>query len=224
MFGGFVFYVGGIVWLTITSIIAGNSQSWLMLVIFRALQGLALASFLPAGVMIIGKTYRPGPRKNLVFGIYGGCAAMGFFVGIFFSGLCSQFLTWRWYFFIGAILSALVAVSSFFSIPYDYSEARRSRVRMDWTGCYISVPGAVLFVFSLADSPHAPRGWHTPYIPVCFALGVALLALLVYIEGWVVKNPLLPGDMFSVKNMTPLVIVLLFVYGNLGVFMLYAPL
>lgn len=224
MWGGYLLYNAGCIWLTVASIIAGVSQSWLMLVIFRALQGLALGALLPSGMMILGSTYRPGPRKNLVFSIYGACAALGFFAGFFVSGICGQFLTWRWYFFIGAILSAIMSVASIFSIPRDYAEKKDLGIRMDWAGLCLSIVGATLFVFAIADSSYAPRGWGTPYIPLFLVLGVACLAIMVYVEGWVVRNPLLPGDIFRVKHMTPLVIALLFLYGSLGVFLLFGVL
>ena len=195
-----------------------------MLIICRALQGLALAAFLPSGMMIMGSTYRPGPRKNLVFSIYGACAALGFFAGFFFSGVCSQFTTWRWYFFVGAILSAITSISSIYSIPRDWAEKRKAGVKMDWPGLCLSIPGATLFVFAIAESSFAPQGWRTPYIPLFLALGVILLGVMAYVEGWVVKNPLLPGDIFRVKYMTPLIIALLFLYGSLGIFLLYAVL
>ena len=224
MYGGYIVYNAGAIWLTISSILAGVSQSWLMLIICRALQGLALAAFLPSGMMILGSTYRPGPRKNMVFSIYGACAALGFFAGFFFSGLCSEFTTWRWYFFVGAILSDITAISSILSIPRDYTEKKESRPKMDWAGCCLSIPGVTLFVFAIAESSYAPQGWRTPYIPLFLALGVILLAVMAYVEGWVVQNPLLPGDIFGVKYMTPLVIALLLLYGSLGVFLLYGVL
>ncbi|KAJ5033841.1 hypothetical protein NUH16_005258 [Penicillium rubens] len=149
--------------------------------------------------MVLGSTYRPGPRKNIVFSIYGACAALGFFVGIFFSGVAGEYLTWRWYFFIGAILSAITSVLSLFSIPRDYSEKRQLGVRMDWPGACLSVPAAVFIVFAIADSSYAPQGWKTPYIPLFLVLGLILLGIMVYVEGWVVKNPLLPGDVFRVN-------------------------
>jgi MFS family permease len=156
MFGGFFLYIAGAAWLTISSILAGVSWTWVMLHICRALQGLALAAFLPSGMMVLGSIYRPGLRKNLVFGTYGARAALGFFVGIFFSGLCSQYLSWRWYFFFGAILSPIAAISSYFSIPHDYAERKKLGVQMDWAGCCLSIPGIVLLVFAIADSSYAP--------------------------------------------------------------------
>jgi MFS family permease len=80
MKGGYPVYVAGLVWLTIWCLIAGFSINDVMLNFCRALQGLGPAAFLPSSVMILGSTYRPGPRKNLVFSIYGACAPMGFFV------------------------------------------------------------------------------------------------------------------------------------------------
>jgi MFS family permease len=144
MYGGFVLYIGGMAWITIISLIAGFSQNWMMLFILRALQGLGLASSLPASIMILGRAYRPGPRKNLVFSIYGACAVMGFFFGIFFSGICGEFLAWSWYFFFGAIFSAVTLVSGWFSIPSDWAEKQKMKVKMDWIGSTLLVPGLVL--------------------------------------------------------------------------------
>lgn len=195
-----------------------------MLIICRALQGLALGALLPSGMMILGSTYRPGPRKNLVFSIYGACAALGFFAGFFISGICGQFLTWRWYFYIGAIVSAIMAASSIFSIPRDYYEKKKLGIRMDWPGLAFSITGTTLLVFAIANSSYAPQGWKTPYIIVFFVLGIILLGAMAYVEGWVVQNPLLPGDIFHVKHMAALVIALLLLYGSLGIFLLYGVL
>lgn len=94
MFGGYPVYVAGLLWLTLWSLIAGFSTNEIMLNFCRALQGLGPAAYLPASVMILGRTYRPGPRKNLVFSIYGACAPLGFFAGIFFAGVTAEYTTW----------------------------------------------------------------------------------------------------------------------------------
>ncbi|KAJ5318708.1 hypothetical protein N7476_005128 [Penicillium atrosanguineum] len=224
MYGGYVIYNAGAIWLIISSILCGVSQTWLMLVVCRALQGLALGALLPSGMMILGSAYRPGPRKNLVFSIYGACATLGFFAGFFVAGICGQYLTWRWYFFIGTILSVMMASSSLFYIPRDYAEKRELGIRMDWCGFCLSISGATLFVFAIADSSYAPQGWRTPYILVLFTIGVILLGVMTYLEVWVVKNPLLPGDIFRVKFMTPLILALFCLYGSLGIFLLYGVL
>ncbi|KAF2428674.1 putative MFS multidrug transporter [Tothia fuscella] len=222
MYGGFPVYVLGMAWLSVWSLIAGFSQNELMMDICRAIQGLGPSAYLPSSLMLLGSVYRPGPRMNIVFSIYGAAAPFGFYVGIFFAGLTAEFTTWRWYFFIGSILAAITAVISYFTIPSDTSERRGLGVKMDWTGAFLISAGLILVVFAITDSSHAPNGWATSYIIATLVIGVVLLAIAVYVEGWVAAMPLLPFDLFEVKYMKPLVIALLFTYGSLGVFLLYS--
>src|SRR5450432_635709 len=104
MHGGYITYHSGLIWLFIWSLIGGFSQNELMLNISRVFQGLGTAALLPSGIMLLGNVYRPGPRKNLVFSIYGACAPLGLFLGILIAGLAGQLITWGWYFWIAAVL------------------------------------------------------------------------------------------------------------------------
>lgn len=224
MFGGYLVYVCGFLWTTIWSLICGFSQNMFMLIFCRALQGIGLAAFLPSGVMLLATVYRPGPRKNLVFSLYGACAVIGFFGGIFFAGICGEYLKWHWYFYVDAILCAVTTVSAYFSVPSDYAEKRKQGAKMDWIGACLIVVGLVLFVFAITDSSHAPQRWKTPYVYVCLIIGAIVLCVAIYVEGWVASYPLLPGDLFSVKYLKPVIIVLAIVYGGLGVYLLYSTL
>lgn len=222
MWGGYPVYIWGLCWLTVWSIICGFSINPMMLNFCRALQGLGAAAFLPTGVMIIGSVYRPGPRKNIVFALYGTFAVVGFFIGIFCAGIVGQFIRWSWYFWIGAFLAAITIVTSIFSIPNDRQERQLNGIKMDWLGALTIIPGLVLIVFSITQSAHAELRWRTPYIPTLFVLGCLLLFLAAYIEGWVAESPLLPADLFKVPHMTPLLIALLLLYGTVGIVLLYA--
>ncbi|KAH7092304.1 major facilitator superfamily domain-containing protein [Paraphoma chrysanthemicola] len=224
MFGGYIVFCSGLVWFLIWSIIAGFSQNYVMLIVCRALQGFGPAAFLPSGIMLLGSIYRPGPRKNLVFSLYGAFAPVGFFTGIFFAGVAAQFITWGWFFWIGSIILALVGVVSYFCVPNRQQDRDQSGkgVKMDWLGTATVVPGLVLIIFALTDGSHASQGWATPYIPVTFVIGWLFIAAFIYIEGWVAEQPLLPGDMFNVKGMKPLAVALFFQYGTFGIFLFYA--
>ena len=217
-------YVAGFAWLSIWSLVAGFSVNDVMLNFCRALQGLGPAAFLPSSIMILGSIYRPGPRKNLVFSIYGACAPMGFFIGIFFAGVTAEFTRWGWYFWIGAVLATITAITAYLCIPSDVLEKRNSpdRPSMDWPGSVLIVSGLILFTFAIIDSSHAPRQRKTPYIYILFIIGSLLLLAAVYVEARVAKQPLLPASLFKVPSMPALVVALFFTYGSLGVFLLYA--
>lgn len=222
MYGGHAVYVGGLAWLLVWCLVGGFSTNPAMMIVTRAVAGLGPAAFLPASIMLLGKTYRPGPRKNLVFSLYGACAPLGFFFGIIMGGVTAQCLTWRWYFFLGAIVLAVVVATSVFFVPSDWNEDRPADVKMDYLGVATTVPGLVLLVFAITDGAHAPDGWKTPYIIVTFILGAIFIGAAVYVEGWVSSQPLLPFDMFKPKYMVRMVIALFLCYGAFGIFLLYA--
>jgi MFS family permease len=222
IYGGFPVYIAGCIWYCIWSLIAGFSTNELMLDFCRALQGLGPAAYLPASLTLLGSMYRPGPRKNLVFSIYGAMAALGFYVGIFFAGLTGQYIGWRWYFWIGSILVFVTTVIAYFTIPNDRAEHKGNGVKMDWLGSITTAAGLILVVFAITDSSHALRGWASPYIIVTFVLGVLFLGVAFYVEGWVAEQPLLPFDVFKIKYVRPFILGLLFAYGTLGVYLLYA--
>lgn len=233
MFGGRVVFASGLAWLLVWSVIAGFSVTPLMIDFCRALQGLGAAAFLPAGVMLLGSSYRPGPRKNVVFAIYGTSAVLGFFGGIFAAGVVGQFLRWGFYFWIGAVLAAVTLATSLLSFPHPRSWKRVAEttettsgevVKMDYGGAFTIVSGLVLVVFAITQSAHAPSGWRTPYIPVCLALGILSLLAAAYIETRVASQPLLPASIFTIPCMTPLLLALFLLYGTWGIFSVYGTL
>ena len=221
IYGGYPVFLFGLVWFTLWSLIGGFSHNYLMLNFCRALQGLGPAAFLPAGVSLLGSIYRPGPRKNIVFSLYGACSPIGFFSGIFFAGLSGEYLPWGWYFWIGSILLFFISWIAFLTVPSDRHERQSYEIRMDWLGFFTIVPGLMLVVFAITDSSHASHGWATPHIYVTFLLGSIFLSGAVYVEGWIAKMPLLPFDLFQVKQMKPLVVALFFAYGVFGMYLFY---
>lgn len=224
MFGAYLVFNVGIVWFLIWSIIGGFSQNYIMLIMCRALQGFGPAAFLPSGIMLLGSIYRPGPRKNLIFSLYGAFAPFGFFAGIFFAGVTTQYLTWGWFFWFSSMILASVAVAAYLCIPNNRAEAHKQAkgVSMDWWGAMTVIPALVLIVFALTDGSHASQGWATPYVPVTFIIGWLFLGAFVYIEAKVAAQPLLPGDIFNVKGMKALAVALFLQYGSFGIFIFYA--
>jgi MFS family permease len=220
--GGYYVFVGALIWYTIWSLIAGFSQNYPMLIVCRAMQGFGPAAYLPSGVMLLGRIYRPGPRKNLIFFLYGAFSPIGFFTGIFFAGLSGQYLPWNWFFYLGTILLFIVTGVAILTIPSDRAQRHSTQVKMDWLGAALIVPGLSLVVFALTDSSHAPAHWDTPYICITFVLGSLCLSAAFYVEGWVAEMPLLPFEIFKIKHMKPLALSLFFSYGVFGLYLFYA--
>ncbi|PSS05330.1 major facilitator superfamily domain-containing protein [Coniella lustricola] len=220
IFGGYVVFTGGMAWYCVWTLACGFSADYKMLIACRALQGLGAAAYMPATVMNLGKTYRPGPRKNLVFGLYGACAPLGFYFGILIAGISNDLLSWRWYFWIAAIAMFVICIGGLLSIPKDVPA--KITGNMDYWGVLTIVPPLVLIVYGITDGAYAPDGWRTGYIIASLVVGVLLLGVATYVEGWVSTEPLLPGSMFKPRHMKTLVVALMFAYGTWGVFMYYS--
>lgn len=220
VWGSYRVFVCGLFWFAIWSLISGFSHNYIMLISCRALQGLGPAAFLPSGVMLLGSTYRPGPRKNLVFSLYGALSPVGFFAGIFFGGLSGEYLSWKWYFWMGAIALFIVSPLALLAAPSESGKVKD--VTMDWYGVGTIVPGLLLVVFAFTDSSHTEHGWAAPQIYVTFVIGMIFLAAAVYTQGWVSKDPLLPFELFKVKTMTALIISCFFSFGVFGIYLLYS--
>ncbi|KAJ2895146.1 MFS general substrate transporter [Zalerion maritima] len=222
IYGGYLIYNAGFVFLTVFSVACGFSPNYWCLIAFRGLQGLGAAAILPGGIMLIGKIYRPGLRKNIVFGVYGSTAVLGLFLGIMMGGMSGEFLSWRAYFWIGAGVCVISSIFSLVSIPRDYAEARSRKIAMDWLGSFTIVPGLCLIVYAFTDASNASRGWLSPQILVTLILGLFLLAAGVYIEGWVATSPLVPGEVFKVKYMKRMMFCLFVDYGIFGLYLFYS--
>jgi MFS family permease len=221
LYGGRTVFLAGHAWACIWTIVSGFSQNPVMLIVCRAMQGVGVGAFVPAGLALLGQTYRPGPRKNMVFAVWGALACLGFYFGIFMGAICVEFLTWSWFFYIGAILLVVIVIAGWFSIPKNLHDIDPT-IKMDWLGVITIIPGLSLVVFAFTDGGHAPDGWKTPYIYVTLILGVLFLIAGVYTQGWVAKQPLLPPELFKPKYMKRLCVVLFCCYGCYGLFLFYA--
>ncbi|KAI1805615.1 MFS general substrate transporter [Daldinia bambusicola] len=221
MYGGRNVFLGGHVWLLIWSIVCGFSKNPTMLIASRAMQGIGASAFLPAGLALLGQTYRPGPRKNFVFSVYGASACVGFYFGIIIGALTGQLADWTVYFWVGSAFVFAVIVTGFFAIPRNLGHDDPD-IRMDWWGVCTIVPGLALVVFALTDGGNAPDGWRTPYIYVTFVVGALLLCAAVYVQGWVSAQPLLPADMFRPKYMKRISAFIFCGFGVFSIFLFYS--
>ncbi|ROT43773.1 MFS general substrate transporter [Sodiomyces alkalinus F11] len=238
MYGGYAVFNAGLLWFCLWCLVAGFSRNYVMLIACRALQGLAAAAFLPAGIMLLAQTYRPGPRKNVFFALYGASAPLGFFLGILFGGITGEFLDWRWYFWLGCIILAVVCAVALLSVPNDWrpapppggggagtaaaAAAAAAPLTMDWAGFATIVPGLVLVVYAFTDSSQAPNGWASSQTIVPLVLGLCLLAAAFWVERRYAVQPLVPAEIFAPRHMKRLVAALFCGYGTFGVFLLYS--
>ncbi len=100
LFGRRKIFLAGAVVFTLASLADGLSRSGNMLITLRAIQGLSGAFMSPAALSIVLVTYREGHERNVALSVWGAVAAGGAAVGVLLGGIFTQYLGWRWNFFI----------------------------------------------------------------------------------------------------------------------------
>ena len=87
-----------------------------VLIAGRALQGLGAALVSPAALSIVTTTFAEGTERTKALGVWSAIAAGGAAVGLIIGGLLTEYLSWRWVFFVnlpvGSGSAALAALHS----------------------------------------------------------------------------------------------------------------
>jgi len=188
----------GFSWFSLWSMIAGLAvySNHILFNFARVFQGIGPAICLPNGLAILGASYAPGPRKAMVFAIFGATAPGGAVVGSLFAALFSL-AWWPWTFWSFSIALACIAIVGSFVIPDSPRRftARNLSLRerfaeLDILGGVCGVTGLVLINFAWNQS--GVVGWMKPYVYVCLIIGFLFVPAFFYIELYISQSPLIP--------------------------------
>ena len=184
MFGHKKLFVTGFLWFGFWSLIAGLSNyahSEIFFDVCRALQGIGPAMLVPNSLAILGRTYPPGRRKEMIFSIYGATAPNGFIVGAVFGSLLAQLAWWPWEFYIMSIACFVLGTLAILVIPTPPKDDEVTQnMSFDYLGAITGVAGLVLFNVAWNQAPSV--GWRDPSAIVLLILGVLCIVLFFIIE------------------------------------------
>ncbi len=99
-------YVAGLALFAFASFTGGLAQNEAMLIVSRAIQGLGAALLSPAALSILTETFEEGPERNRALGVWGAVAGSGGAVGVLLGGILTQYLSWRWVFWVNVPIAA----------------------------------------------------------------------------------------------------------------------
>lgn len=197
LFGRRKTFLAGITVFTLASLGTGLSQSGTMLIVFRALQGLAGAYMSPAALSIILVTYKEGHERNVALSVWGAVASGGAAVGVLAGGIITQYLSWRWNFFINIPVGIFVVVTALRIL--DKHESTLEHNSLDLPGALTITSGLMLLVYALTKAP--TYGWTSSKSLIFFGLSILLLFAFIANESRA-KHPLMPLKIFKIRNVS----------------------
>jgi EmrB/QacA subfamily drug resistance transporter len=211
LFGGFLLFAGrladlfgrrkmfsvGLALFAVSSLLCGYAWSPLVLVVFRAVQGLGAAIVAPAALSIISTTFPEGRERNFAMGLWTAVAAGGGAAGLVLGGLITDVLGWEWIFFVNVPLGAAGVALSFVLLEADRGE--RTTRRLDLPGAVTVTAGLVLLVYGLTRAEES--GFGSPLTLATLVLALGLLAAFLFVEHSV-ADPLIPLRVFRVRDLS----------------------
>ncbi len=204
------FYIVGLVFFLIGSILSANSQSLNELIRGRIIQSLGAATIFPLS-MVIGINTTSLAKRTRVIAALGVTQGLAAALGPTIGGILTQYLSWRWIFLINV---PLIVVSIVLCWVYlDFHEKSKS-LKIDFIGSLISI--IVLFTMTLALVQGREWGWTSPLILTLLFVSVVGLVGFVFYERRI-DFPMVPMKLFQNRqfNGAALTIVLsnLFLVG-----------
>lgn len=191
----------------VCSLLCALAPSTDLLIVARALQGIAGALLVPSTLALIVDTF-PESERGAAIGSWTAWTGTATVIGPLGGGLLLEVVSWRWIFAINVVPVLL----TLWLLRHAPAGHRERGTPIDWTGAVLCALGLAGPVFALTEQP--AHGWGDPRVAIPLLIGAALLALFLWWESRV-RAPMLPLSMFRNRN---------FSVGNLATFLLYGGL
>ena len=159
------------------SVLCGLAWGMTPLIVFRVLQGLGAGAVAPMSMTIIGDIYTVEERAK-VQGYIAGVWAVASVVGPTLGGVFSQFVSWRWIFFVNVPLSVLAA-GVLWRRYHENIEKRRHQI--DYSGAALLTVGLTSLILAVLEGGNA-WAWLSVPSAVAFGVGAAALAAFGLVE------------------------------------------
>jgi EmrB/QacA subfamily drug resistance transporter len=209
-------FIAGVAGFALTSILAGAAPNEAVLIVARALQGVAGAFLTTNSLALIRAVY--GERSGRAIGLWTAFTSVATLAGPPAGGALVEWVSWRWIFFINIPLAALAVAIAQLGRCDERAQLRVGR--LDLPGAFLAAAGFGTLTYGLVEgarSGFAERWW---------AFGASALTLTAFVVfERRTKEPMLPFELFRRRNFAAVnletFIVYAALYGSLVFFTLY---
>jgi len=193
LFGRRRMFMTGVLIFALASLAGGFAWDKGWLLAMRALQGVGGAIASPTALALITTTFAEGKPRNRAFGVYAAVSGAGAAIGLILGGLLTDYLSWRWVFFVNAPIGLAVAVAT----PFVLKESARGDGRFAALDAVTSTLGMGILVYGFIHA--ATDGWRNNITIGAFVLAAVLLTVFVTMQARA-SQPLMPLRLFHNRS------------------------
>jgi EmrB/QacA subfamily drug resistance transporter len=187
-------FMAGAVAFAVASALGGFAPNPEVLIGARLLQGLGGALMAPAGLSLLTVIFEEGPERNKALGVYSAITAGGAAIGLILGGLLTEYLDWRWVFYVNIPIAVVAVVGSLRFVP----ESRDERAQgFDVPGAVLATSGLIALVYGLVKVNE--EGTSTGESVATFLAAAVLLGAFVVWQRRT-PDPLVPFRLFHNRN------------------------
>ncbi|WP_422039550.1 MFS transporter [Roseibium sp.] len=201
----------------VASLVAGFADSIAMLISMRVVQGLCAAVMFPMTLAAATLTFDENERGRAI-GTLAAMATIFLAAGPLVGGILTDFLSWRWVFWINVPIVA--AGSALACILWRNPEHPRPRPVVDPIGLVLLLIGLTALIFGLMEGPDF--GWVSPVIIPTILGGIAFLGIFIYFEAKDDK-PLIDVRLFKLPPFHASTLIILLTQMSKIVVAIYVP-
>ena len=168
------------------SIMCGVAWSMPLLIAFRVVQGLGAGAIMPTTITIVGDLYSVEERAK-VQGYIASVWGVASVVGPTLGGVFSEYVSWRWIFFVNIPLCLLAGGMI---MRQFHENLRRTRPAIDYRGAALLTAGLTLAILGVLEGGRA-WAWDSAASIAILTLGAASLIAFGLVER-TAAEPVLP--------------------------------
>jgi EmrB/QacA subfamily drug resistance transporter len=186
MIGRKPIFLTGLVVFILGSALSGLAPSLLLLIFARLFQGIGGALIFSVNVAMITSTFSSRER-GLALGLNMVVVSLGVAAGPTIGGIITQYLTWRWIFYVNMPICLLLLLASFYFYKEQHPQHGRHE-SFDPIGAIMLAIGLAALTLGLSFGQE--WGWLSVGTLTAFGISLVMLSVGVYVEAQV-EHPIL---------------------------------
>jgi EmrB/QacA subfamily drug resistance transporter len=189
-------FLAGVAAFTVFSAICGVSDSQIVLIVARFLQGVAGALCSSVILAIISTEFTQPSERAKAMSAYIFVVVSGGSIGLLAGGVLTQFINWRWDFFVNVPIGVFALIAGYRLL--DENRGLGLSRGVDWLGSLLVTCGVMSGVYAIAKAPD--YGWGSAHTLGFLAAAIVIVTAFVLLESRI-ENPIMPLRMFQIRSL-----------------------